>query len=312
MPHMRRYTLTLLGLIAVALIAATGVSWFGLDQCPLVDRNLCGVYHFQRAKLAAAPETVDLVMLGDSSLGNGVDGKVMAELTGRTTLNLATSGGSLGLGSNYIQLQDALVSHRIRNVVIMFSPAGFRHRFKRAAEGYVFATGGDLRRAAVSPRVFFHSLLAMSRMLFDIRSLSAGARRLALGIETDGDCIGCDERDYPKQTRTTFRDNGDLKRWRGPVADFDPFLIRIAALCRSAEINCLYMHGPIIQSVLDNNPGYIAKVNAKVTAAGLKLVDPQPIIIADGESGDAINHVRPDLRTTYTERIYRQIAPLLK
>jgi hypothetical protein len=123
---MRRYALTLLGLVALSLIAAAGVSWFGLDQCPLSDRNVCGIYHFQRAKLAAAPGTVDLVMVGDSSLGNEVDGELMGKLTGRTTLNLALSGGSLGIGTNCIQLQDALVDHRIRNVVIMFSPAGFR------------------------------------------------------------------------------------------------------------------------------------------------------------------------------------------
>lgn len=309
---MRRYVLSLLGLLAVFLIAAAGVSWFGLDQCPMSDRNVCGIYHFQKAKLAAAPETIDLMMLGDSSLGNAVDGKQMGALVGRSTVNLALSGGSMGLGANYIQLQDALKDHRIRNLVIMFTPAGFRHRFKLAAEGYVFTTGGDLRRAAVSPTVFFRSLLALSRMLFDIRSLSAGARRLAFGTETIGDCTGCDQLGYPRQTRSGFRDNGDLTRWRGPVKDFDPFLARIAALCRAAEINCLYMHGPIAQFALDNNPGYIAKVNAKVAAAGLQLVDPQPIVLPEGETGDAINHVRPDLRAAYTEKIYREIAPLLK
>ena len=197
---MRRYVLSLLGLLAVFLIAAAGVSWFGLDQCPMSDRNVCGIYHFQKAKLAAAPETIDLMMLGDSSLGNAVDGKQMGALVGRSTVNLALSGGSMGLGANYIQLQDALKDHRIRNLVIMFTPAGFRHRFRLAAEGYVFTTGGDLRRAAVSPTVFFRSLLALSRMLFDIRSLSAGARRLAFGTETIGDCTGCDQLGYPRQS----------------------------------------------------------------------------------------------------------------
>lgn len=312
MSRMRRYAITVLSLVAVFLIAAAGVSWFGLDQCPMSDRNVCGIYHFQKAKLAAAPETIDLMMLGDSSLGNAVDGKQMGALVGRSTVNLALSGGSMGLGANYIQLQDALKDHRIRNLVIMFTPAGFRHRFKLAAEGYVFTTGGDLRRAAVSPTVFFRSLLALSRMLFDIRSLSAGARRLAFGTETIGDCTGCDQLGYPRQTRSGFRDNGDLTRWRGPVKDFDPFLARIAALCRAAGVNCLYMHGPIAQFALDNNPGYIAKVNAKVAAAGLQLVDPQPIVLPEGETGDAINHVRPDLRAAYTEKIYREIAPLLK
>jgi len=310
---MRRYTLTLLGFIFLAVVAAAAVSWFGLNQCPMRDQNACGIYHFQQAKLAAAPQAIDLLMLGDSSLGNGVDSVVMAALSGRSTLNLATTGTSLGLGSNYIQLQDALAAgHRIRNLVIMYSPAGFRRGFKRGAEGYVFVTGGDLRRAAVSPTIFYRSLLAMSRMLFDIGSLSAGAKRLAFGIATSGVCFGCEERGYPKQARPVIRSRGDLARWDGPVADFDPFLVRIAALCRAAGINCLYMHGPIIQAALDNNPGYVAKVNAKIAAAGLTLVDPQPIVIAAGESGDAVNHVRPDLRAGYTERIYRQIAPLLK
>ena len=55
---MRRYAITVLSLVAVFLIAAAGVSWFGLDQCPMSDRNVCGIYHFQKAKLAAAAAQV--------------------------------------------------------------------------------------------------------------------------------------------------------------------------------------------------------------------------------------------------------------
>jgi hypothetical protein len=149
-------------------------------------------------------------------------------------------------------------------------------------------------------------------MLFDIQSLSAGARQLFLGQETLGDCFGCDVRGYPQQTRREFRDNGDLRTWKGPVKDFDPFLTRIAALCRAENINCLYMHGPIIQAVLDNNPGYIEKLDQRISGFGFTVVAPQPIVIPPDEAGDAINHVRPDLRGAYTEKIYRQLAPLLK
>ena len=309
---MRRYVLTVFALLALLLAGSVGVSWFGLDQCPLADRTTCGLYHFQQAKLAKAPVALDLVMLGDSSLGNGVDARLMAQLTGRSVLNLALSGSALGLAANDVQLRDALKQHRIRNLVIMATPADFRHGFKLAAEGYVLVTGGDPRRYWISPKVFLRSVLAMGRMLFDVRSLTAGARRLALGAETNGDCPDCDTRDYPRQTRKGFRNNGDLRHWKGPVDDFDPFLARIAALCRAENINCLYMHGPIIQTVLDNNPGYVTKVDAKVSSFGLRVVDPQPIIIPDGEAGDAVNHVRPDLRPIFTERIYRQLAPLLK
>jgi len=309
---MRRYTLTIVAVLAVLIAIGASISWFGLDQCPMTDRNVCGIYHFQQAKLAAAPAQIDLLMLGDSALGNEVDGPLMSRLSGRTAVNLALSGGSLGLGANYVQLQEAVRTHKVRNLVILFSPAGFRHRFTLAAEGNVFVNHGDPRRFAVSSKVFLQSMLAMVRMLFDHETVTDGARRLFLGLETAGDCIGCDELGYPRQTRSEFRDNGDLKRWKGPVKDFDPFLSRIGALCKAEAINCLYMHGPIVQQALDNNPGYLEQIDAKVTRFGLQVVAPQPIVIPPDEAGDAINHVRPDLRGAYTEKIYRQIAPLLK
>jgi hypothetical protein len=117
---------------------------------------------------------------------------------------------------------------------------------------------------------------------------------------------------YPEQTRAGFRDNGDLRRWKGPVKDFDPFLRRIADLCKTHDINCLYLHGPIVQAALDNNPGYVEQLDERLAGFGFRVAAPQPIVIPLDEAGDAINHVRPDLRGVYTERMYRQLAPLLK
>lgn len=310
---MRRHVLTIAGLLAVLLGGALTVSWFGIDQCTLLDRNICGLYHYQAAKLAAAPREIDLLLLGDSSLGNGVDARVVAARSGRTVLNLALSGGALGLPAIEAQLQEAAVHGRIDNLVLMVSPESYRRHFSASADGFVLANGGNpFHILALPPRLALRAAQSLLSFLFDSGVQADGMNYLLTGARDLGDCTGCDALDYIAQEANGKLTAGDIKKWRGPVDDFDPFLERIADLCRQHAINCLYMHGPIIQAVLDLNPGYVEKIDAKVARAGLKLVAPGPIIIPADEAGDSINHVRPDLRTIYSAKIYDLIAPLLR
>jgi len=310
---MRRYALTLFGLLALLLGGALTVSWFGIDQCTLVDRNICGLYHYQAAKLAAAPDQIDLLFLGDSSLGNGVDAKAMAARRGKTVLNLALSGGALGLPAIETQLREAVLRTRIENLVVMVSPELYRRHFSASADGYVLANGG--RPGAIltlPPKLALRAAVSLISFLFDSGVQADGIRTLRGGTRDLGDCTGCTGLDYVAQEPSGTRTGDDIKTWRGPCGDFDPFLARIAALCRQHAINCLYMHGPTIQAVLDLNPGYAAKINAKVEQAGLRLVSPEPFIIAPNDVGDSVNHVRPDLREAYSDKIYDLIAPLLR
>jgi hypothetical protein len=310
---MRRYVLTLIGLLALLLSGALTVSWFGIDQCTLLDRNICGLYHYQAAKLAAAPKQIDLLLLGDSSLGNGVDAKSLAARSGKTVLSLALSGGALGLPAIETQLREAVTRTKIGNLVVMVSPELYRRHFSASADGFVLANGG--RPAALltlPPQLALKAAGSLLSFLFDSGVQADGIRTILTGTRDLGDCAGCAALDYIAQKAGGQLTADDIEKWRGPFDDFDPFLERIAALCRENGINCLYMHGPTIQSVLDLNPGYVEKINAKVERAGLRLVSPEPFIIAPGDVGDSVNHVRPDLREAYSNKIYDTLAPLLR
>jgi hypothetical protein len=310
---MRRYALTLFGLLALLLGGALPISWFGIDQCTLVDRNICGLYHFQEAKLAAAREKIDLLFLGDSSLGNGVDAKAVAARSGKTVLNLALSGGALGLPAIETQLRAAVRETKIENLVVMVSPELYRRHFSASADGYVLANGGNPGAIfTLPPKQALRAAVSLISFLFDSGVQADGIRTLRGGTRDLGDCTGCADLDYIAQEANGKLTGDDIKKWRGPFDDFDPFLERIAALCRRHAINCLYMHGPTIQEVLDLNPGYVEKINAKVAQAGLRLVSPEPFIIAPNDVGDSVNHVRPDLRAVYSNKIYDLIAPLLR
>jgi hypothetical protein len=310
---MRRYVLSIAGLLALLLSGALTVSWFGIDQCTLLDRDICGLYHYQAAKLAAAPDRIDLLLLGDSSLGNGVDAKALSTRAGKSVLNLALSGGALGLPAIETQLRAAVARTRIDNLVVMLSPETYRRHFSASADGFVLANGGDPRPLlALPPKLALRALVSLLSFLFDSGVQADGIHYLLTGARDLGDCTGCAALDYIAQDPDEKLTADDIKKWRGPFDDFDPFLERIADLCRAHDIHCLYMHGPIIQAALDLNPGYVGKINAKVAEAGLREVAPEPIVIPPDEVGDSVNHVRPDLRRAYTEKIYAAIAPLLR
>jgi hypothetical protein len=310
---MRRYVLTLLGILALLLAGTLVVASFGINQCTLLDRNICGLYHYQDAKLAAVPQTLDILFVGDSALGNAIDAKQVAALSGRTTLSLALSGGALGLPAIATQLEDAARRSRIANVVIMVSPETYRRRFSSSVDGFVLANHAHLGRIVrLPPRLAVQSVDALVRFLFDDGVVADGWRFLTTGMRDLGDCDGCAERDYIAQEPNGRLSADDIRRWRGPVDDYDVFLKRIARLCETNGINCLYSHGPLVQSVLDLNPGYVAKINRKLEKAHLRTVAPDAIVIPPDEAGDSVNHVRADLRGAYTEKIYRSLAPLLK
>jgi hypothetical protein len=310
---MRRYTLLLLGLMLLLLAGVLCIASFGIDQCALRDRSICGLYHYQEAKLAAAPGRIDTLFVGDSSLGNAIDARQFAASSGRTTLSLALSGGALGLPAISTQLGDAVRHMRIANLVIMVSPEDYRRRFGSSADGYVFANHGHLRRLlSISPVIALQSLGALIRFLFNQGTVADGWHYLTTGERDLGDCNGCAARDYIAQHPSGELTSDDIKKWRGPFRDFDPFLERIEAICARERINCLYVHGPLVQAILDVNPGYLAAVDQNLAKIGITPVSPGPLIIAPDEVGDSVNHVKPELRGTYTERYYRELAPLLK
>ncbi|HVM85085.1 MAG TPA: hypothetical protein VMW18_14440 [Candidatus Binatia bacterium] len=310
---MRRYVTTIIGMLALLLALGAGISARGLDQCPLTDRKVCGLFHFQAAKLDAAPAHIGILLLGDSALGNAVDAAALAKLSGKSTLNLALTGALMGLPAIDAQLETALKRHQVDNVVIMLSPESYRHGFEHAAEGYVLATGSDPGAwLAVSPSVAFGATAALVPMLFDDRVFAQGLHRTLAGATDPGDCPGCAAWDYAPQNPSGTLNPDEIRRWSKPYDDYDIFLKRIGDACRKAGATCLYSHGPILKEALDLNPDYVPAIDAKVTKAGLALVDPQPMILPREEAGDAMNHVRPDLRPEYTARFYRLLAPLLR
>jgi hypothetical protein len=307
--YLRNIAIMLGGLFLFALL----VSVQGITQCAGADRYSCALLRFQKDKVAVGQPDYHLAFFGDSSLGNAVDARQLASLEQKPVINLALN-GAMGLPVIYLQMKDVLAHRHIRNAVIMLSPEAYRHHYNRGASLYVseaFRQPGLL--FGISPRIAFANSLALFQMLFDADIQQSGLLRLLALPEPPADCPGCAEIDYVRQNgKRVSPESNDLGLWKGPYKDYDPFLQRIADLCRQNNVNCLYMHGPIMREVLDKNPDYIAAVDKHLAKVGLPVVAAEPIVIPDSDVGNAINHVRPDLRPAYTAMVFDAVKPFLR
>lgn len=309
----RAYVLQLGATLLLLLGAALVISYVGISPCISGGAASCGLVQYQKQKVQSLDGPIDTVFFGDSSLGNAVDAAHFQQLSGRPSLNLALN-GAMGLPVIYLQMKDTFEQVSIRNAVIMVTPAQFRHRFKHGA--ILFAAAAKAVPGTLlgtSWHVVLPSIISTVKMLFDAAAFEDGFAYLVFNRENHGDCPGCLERDYVWQSdKSVSPGAGDLTVWKGPYPDYDPFLKRIATLCRDYAVNCLYMHGPLMEDAIELNPDYTSLVDRRINRAGLKLVGDQPIVIPDEEVGNAVNHVLPQLRPIYTERIFKDLQPLLR
>ena len=79
---------------------------------------------------------------------------------------------------------------------------------------------------------------------------------------------------------------------------------QIAEMCRHHGTECVYAYGPIYDGYCTQAGDYVAKVESGVAATGLPIVAGTPLCIPEIELGDTVDHVRPDLKDTYTRRYF--------
>src|SRR5690606_22102675 len=90
--------------------------------------------------------------------------------------------------------------------------------------------------------------------------------------------------------------------------DIEPAAIalleRIGALCRAADVPCVYAHGPYVEPACSANAPYLAAVDARIQAARLPVVPRTPHCLSGAEVGDSEDHVAPALEAAVS-RSYR-------
>jgi len=284
------------GTALVCLLIAALAAW-GHRTGMLVNAN--DLYRYQLDKLQAA-HGVDTVFLGDSSLGHAIEARYWERLSGRSALNLSLT-AVYGYAGSLNMLHRVLAAGRPRHVIIFHTIDMFTRPIEH--EAYLRSTTRWFPFGKVPPSVTLQVYVNFDTALRVLRQLLLGGYDFP-AIDPERDSL-------PQRARAVDPE----KRYSGrrlQLKDLRPekleYLRRIAALCAAEHLDCVYVHGPIVESICRESGAYMNEVNRLIDSTGLRRIRGTPVCVPYADVGDADVHVRPDRRPEYTRRYFELIT----
>jgi len=300
--HYLRFLLAFLCTAAAAMLAGWSVIFCGLYVVP-VNRS-AELVIYQKKKLRAAPPS-EVILVGDSSLGNAINAQELSRLSGKNCLNLALN-GAFGLEGSYEMIKWALDRHPVRKVIVMQTMDILTR--KRHNEMLIYAIHGPASLLASNSGDDWENIEGLFEVFFSGRLLvdSIGA---LIGRPSSPPLDFAD--DYVRQTAPiTLKDaekdglNGEVRK-----TQIDWFR-RMKSLCESRGVDIIFVHGPIYGPAIAKKPTLVAEIDAATKKSGI----PTDLFVqrmAVEEMGNSIDHVLPAKKDEFTRRYYDRLKDWL-
>ncbi len=261
------------------------------------------LYKYQINKIKIS-QNVATVFIGDSSLGNCIDGDYFSSITNSNSINLALT-GMYGYAGSYNMLKKA-ISHNplLKNVVIMQTidmqarPISFK--------GYAFTMSSYFDFKELSVEYKLKSLMAFA----DVRDpIFIFFRNLFSIQKNNNDLL---KNDYIKQGAKKDFSNSENCFYPNQInSESNYFLIKIKKLCEDKGLNLIYIYGPLYARTVDCSQEYIKASNKSIQSTGVLLID-EIKSVNNCDLGDSQDHILPEKKHLYT-KIYADILlPYLK
>ncbi len=297
----RRYLAILTGVCGVGLILATSVSFLAI-RLNWVGWQVAALYQYQLQKIEMN-RNIDLLLVGDSSLGNAVDARQWSHKLNRKAVSLALT-GVYGYAGSLNMIRRSLRRHPISAIVIVHTPDIVTRAPVAVGNLYTAETAADI--LTVPPRALAVAVASIanwqviSQLILDpLLRIPEPAVDLAV---TDYVPQG------PLLSSRKQMVNGRLDTTAIKSDNFI-YLRQIADLCRAHVVNCIYMHGPLTDGICRNSGAYFTEVNTMIKNAGLQVVS-TPICMPWEETGDSEDHVLPSEKEKYSLRILNLVQPM--
>jgi hypothetical protein len=257
----------------------------------------------QRAKIArlAGGETI---FLGDSSLGNAIDVAAWSD-DGRAPAVKLPLTGFFGFEADANLLRQVLARAKPGRVIIVHNALQLQVRFSHLGAIATASSAADYLAAPPAE---------LLQLFFSHETVAAGFKRMQQRLRGKTDFASRIVDDYVAQQPTRLTGPALAKAAAefdlSPatiVADYRRGLARLAALCRDAGIECLYVHGTLYKGLCARALGFLAAAGRMIVEAGLAVVAATPVCLEEEEVGDTVHHAAPDLKRAMTVRYRRLI-----
>lgn len=288
------YLVAFIGAALLFTAALSGFNWYGARQ-GWADFEEAHLLRMQLDKLEAAGRRLDIVLLGDSSLGNAVDPAAWRAASGREVLALPLA-GTFGYEGTLNMLRRVLRQGR-PNLVVVMQTIELPTR-ALAPEGALLTAQrpGDLE--GVWPWHLVEHFMPIS--------ITGGIlTRLAAGPEERPGSVQGYVAQNPKVDRARavaeqrFLAPEDLKERTLAVLE------EIGRTCAEAGLRCVYAHGPYLEPACSAAKGYLAALDRRIAEMGFELAPGTPLCLAPADAGDQPDHVAPAALARFSEA-YRE------
>lgn len=266
------------------------------------DYSYIKLVKYQKEKLINS-HSIDIALVGDSSLGNAIDAKTWSADTDKKIVSLALT-GKFGYGGSYSFFKQA-IEKGASTVLIMHTLNTFDKSrvLSQDHKGYLYTVQsfGELLFGGVPFSTIIKFLYDKEHMRTAIKkTINRGYYNLTgFSGETDSssDFSEIKKNDYwPQGNRKDFSSSKGVFNQARINNDKIYYLTKLYKMCEQRNINCFYMHGPVHEIFCKNSKKYILRVNELVRSTGIKLLSEMPYCIENEKAGDASDHVLPEFK----------------
>lgn len=261
------------------------------------------LFNYQLGKLTQAKDT-QVVLIGDSSLGNAIDANYFSHLTGLPTLNLALTrlhgyAGSYNMLKHTInncpKLHTAVLVQTIDMLSYPIYYKGYTDTSPKLSELFKFE--------------FSHQKKIITQYL-TIKNQLNTKLQMELGLQKlDTDII---RNDYIKQGKKINTKNINTQLDTSSInLNKLYFLKKIKKLCFHNNIQLLYIAGPVFKDRYEQSEDYVNKTFYLINQQHISTIS-ELVLMANSEIGDSPNHVKPEYKKKFTEKYANILTKYIK
>lgn len=290
----RRYLGVFIAVTGGVLLVTVALSTVAIQK-QLLAWHFSALFDYQIRKLEKG-SPIDVLLVGDSSLGNAIDAASWQARLEREVVSVALT-GVYGYAGSLQMLRRAHKNRGVKTAIIMQSVDMMARPISH--EGILFSSQSITDVLDLPPDEILPWLVSSQISISMLKRLVAGA-----AINTEE----IRHADYiPQGPTLTSRADFDPKNAKGLTVDRVNtqkvlYLRKIRDYCTAEGIECIYAHGPVLDSICESSARYLAKANQMIAAVGFHILPGSPICLRALEMGDSTDHVAPGFKAIISER----------
>lgn len=305
----KTYVMCLIGVLA-CLIGVTFYCSYYLRSLDLPYQGTDVLRQYQMEKLHNTDD-IELIVVGDSSGGNGIDAAYLSELSGLTSANL-TLNGSFGLIGPYNMIRHALQTQPDLEVVLIINtPDTWSREFNE--EAYL-STLYEL------PHIDFYSVFSGKyyqdsfKHLFNPKEILWYIQYKLYGTFK----LKAIENDYIKQADVKYSNGSriyeDEAKIISSATEWKQLRIfeLIGELCINNKLTCIFVNGPMHERLYHDNRDYIQNILIQVKNTDGITVLETIFTYPEEKMGDSEDHVDPQYKNENTKVYFENIENIIK